>query len=339
MSQKLSEHRKQLLKNRASQGKRPIEPLPPDLIGVSYSKRLQAEVDRGFRLVEKLLFPVLEEDVDRLDSVRADIGNDSDTIQAVIAKILKRFFGGMFSKDKPNLTKYDRAVKKKLVEPMLKQTDRHNKTQFSKTFKRISGVDPLAFEPGLNEFLDVAGEQNVNLIVTQSSAYFDSIQEMANRALRKGTGVGELRDDIIALTGTTKSKAKLIAIDQVQKLNADLEGQRQQNNGLTRYIWRTRQNARVRSKANSGGASDHKGLEGAVIDHNFPPITVLTGKRAGERNHAGSDINCKCNMEPVIEDLTGKRTKQLEAAEAITRKLISQGRIPGYKLPEVSKAS
>jgi len=339
MPQKLSDHRKQLLRNRAAQGKRPIEPIPPDLIGVSYSKRLQAEADRGFKLVEKLLFPVLEDDIERLDSVRADIGNDADTIQAVIARILKRFFGGMFSKDKPNLTGYGRTVKKKLVEPMLKQTDRHNKTQFSKTFKRVSGVDPLAFAPGLNEFLDVAGEQNVNLIVTQSSNYFDSIQEMTNRALRKGTSVSELRDDIIALTGTTKSKAKLIAIDQVQKLNADLEGQRQQNNGLTRYIWRTRQNARVRSKDNSGGVSDHRGLEGAVIDWNFPPITVLTGKRAGERNSPGQDINCKCWSEPVIEDLTGKRTKQLEAAETITRKLISQGRIPGYTLTKISKAS
>lgn len=339
MPQVLSQNRKQLLRNRASQGKRPIEPLSPGLIGVSYAKKLKSEVDRGFKLVEDLLFPVLKDDVERLDSTRADIGNDSNIIQSVIAKILNKFFGGMFSKENPNLTKYGRAVKKKLVDPMLKQTDRHNKTQFSKSFKRISGVDPLAFEPGLNEFLDVAGEQNVNLIVTQSSVYFDNIQAMTNRALRKGTSVAELRKDIIQLTGTTKSRAQLIAIDQVQKLNADLESQRQQNNGLTRYIWRTRQNARVRSKDNSGGVSDHKGLEGAVIDWNFPPITVLTGKRAGERNHPGTDINCKCWSEPVIEDLTGKRSKTLEQGETITRKLISQGRIPGYKLPKVSKAS
>lgn len=339
MPQVLSQNRKQLLRNRASQGKRPIEPLSPGLIGVSYAKKLKAEVDRGFKLVEDLLFPVLKDDVERLDSTRADIGDDSNIIQSIIAKILNKFFGGMFSKENPNLTKYGRAVKKKLVDPMLKQTDRHHKTQFSKSFKRISGVDPLAFEPGLNEFLNVAGEQNVNLIVTQSRVYFDNIQAMTNRALRKGTSVAELRQDIIQLTGTTKSRAQLIAIDQVQKLNADLESQRQQNNGLTRYIWRTRQNARVRSLANSNGTSDHAGLHGAVIDWNFPPITVLRGKRAGERNHAGMDINDKCWAEPVIEDLTGKSSKTLEKGETITRKLISQGRIPGYKLPKVSKAS
>lgn len=339
MAQVLSQHRKQLISNRASHKKRPIEPVSPDLIGVSYAKKLKAEVDRGFKLVEELLFPVLKDDIKRLDSVRADIGNDSNIIQAVIAKILNKFFGGMFSKAMPNLAKYARIVKKKLVDPMLKQTDRHNKTQFSKSFKRVTGVDSLAFEPQLNEFLEVAGDQNVNKIVTQSSVYFDSIQEMTNLALRKGTSVKELRDDIIQLTGTTKSRAQLIAIDQVQKLNASLESERQQNNGLTRYIWRTRQNARVRSKSNSGGVSDHAGLEGAVIDWNFPPITVLTGKRAGERNHSGFDINCKCWSEAVIEDLTGKTSKTLIKAEAITQKLISQGRIPGYKLPKTSKAS
>lgn len=335
LPQKLSKHRKDLLKNRAALRKAPIEPLPPNLIGAFYSKRLQAEVDRGFNLVKELLFPVLEDD--RIDSARFDIGTDPDTIQAVIAKILNKYFGGMFSKDKPNLTKYEKNVRNKLVDPMQKKVDRHNETQFTKSFKRISGVDPLKFNPGLNEALDVSGVQNVNKIVTQSSVYFDSIQEMTNLALRKGTSVKELRDDIITLTGTTKTRAKLIAIDQVQKLNSDLERERQQNNGLTRYIWRTRKNARVRSKTNSSGISDHKGLEGAVIDWNFPPITVLTGKRAGERNHAGMDINCKCWSEAVIEDLLGKTSKKLEAAEAITRKLISQGRIPGYKLPKKTK--
>lgn len=293
MAQKLSPTRKKQIQARSSVARRPIKPAHPDLLAASYAKDLEAEIARGFKLVQKFLFPVLRDDTDMPDKIqRADIADDADLINTVIDGILERYFGGMFSKSVPNTVKYSRKVADKLVEPMQKQADRFNKTQFTKQFKRISGVDPLQFEPGLNDFLEVAGDQNVNLIVTQNSKYFDDIRQMANQALRDGTSVAELRDAIIALTDTTKQRAQLIAIDQVQKLNADLESQRQQNNGIRRYIWRTRRNARVRSKSNSSGYSDHAGLEGAVIDYGFPPITVLKGKRANERNHAGKDINC-----------------------------------------------
>lgn len=338
MPQKLSAHRKQLLKNRSRQSRRPIEPVHPDLLAASYAKKLQAEIERGFQLVKKSLLPLLRDDIERLEQeTRADIDEDAGLIDETIQAILKKFFGGMFSGGNPNLTQYSKFVAKKFVDPMQKQVDNQHKTQFTRNFKRVAAVDPLKFEPELSGFLKVAGQENVNKIVTQSSEYFDEIKAMTNRALRKGTSANELADDIRTLTDTTKSRAKLIAIDQVQKLNADLESQRQQNNGLTRYIWRTRQNARVRSIANSNGASDHAGLEGAVFDWNFPPITVLTGKRAGERNHPGNDINCKCTAQGVIEDLTGKLSKQLTAAEAKTQNLINRERIPGYTLPKKSK--
>ncbi len=337
MPEKLSRHRKNLLASRADKSRRPLEPVHPNLIAADYSVKLQKEVERGFKFVKKYLFPVIEEDVERLEpETRADIAGDADKINTAVNLILDKFFGGMFSKEKPNLVKYGFNVSKKLVEPMQKQVNRHNKTRFTKTFKRIAGVDPLQFEPELSNFLEVAGDANVNKIVTQNSGYFDSIREMSNQALRKGASFQELADDIQTLTDTTETRANLIAIDQVQKLNADLEGQRQQNNGLQRYIWRTRKNARVRSKSNSSGASDHMGLEGAIFDWSFPPITVLKGKRANERNHPGQDINCKCWAEPVIEDLTGKSSRKLEAAELKTQKLISQGRIPGYKLPKAA---
>jgi SPP1 gp7 family putative phage head morphogenesis protein len=291
MPDKISQNRKNLLRSRANISRRPIEPLHPDLIAAAYSKRLQEEVERGFGLVKKYLYPVLKDDVETLpDTVRADMADDADLINNTINRILDIYFGGMYSKENPNLEKYSRTVLKKLVDPMQSKVDKFNKTQFTRQFKRISGVDPLRYEPEISGLLEVAGNQNVNKIVTQSSNYFDQIQEMTDLSLRKGTSVAELAEDIQTLTGATKSQANLIAIDQVQKLNANLEEERQKNNKITRYIWRTRRNARVRSKDNSSGYSDHKGLEGAVFDWNFPPTTVLKGKRAGERNHPGNDI-------------------------------------------------
>lgn len=302
MPQKLSPTRKEQIKSRAAKTKRPLEPVHPDLIAAGYGKKLENEIQRGFKIVEKVLFPAFKNDLTSLSQTRTDgLAEDSDKVNDLFDIILDKYFGAMFSGGNPNLTGYSKNVGKKLVDPMQAQVDRHNKTQFSNTFKRISGVDPLKFEPGLTDFMDVAGEQNVNKIVSVNSQYFDDIKQLTYEALREGKSVDELTGQIEALTeglsetkivnGKIKnSQARLIAIDQVQKLNADLESQRQQNNGLTRYAWRTRRAANVRSFANSSGYSDHAGLEGAVIDWRFAPQTVFKGKRAGETNHPGKDI-------------------------------------------------
>jgi len=333
MPETISKTRKKLI--RSGIGRRPVQSLLPDLQAAAYAKKLQTEIERGFNLVRKRLFPVLKslESLQRVDTVTDDAGRANE----VLNEILNSFFGGMLSKDQPNLGRYSRKVAAKLVNPMQTGVDKFNAAQFKKQFKRISGVDPLKSAAGISDALEVAGQHNVDKIVTVNSNYFDQIRESSNRALRKGTSYGDLKTEIVELTEATQQRAKLIAVDQVQKLNADLEQTRQKGNGISRYFWRTRRNARVRSKANSKGYSDHAGLEGAVIDYNHPPVTVLSGKRAGETNHPGHDINCKCWSEPVLEDLTGKSSGALEEGEKITRRLISENRIPGYTLPELKK--
>ncbi len=129
----------------------------------------------------------------------------------------------------------------------------------------------------------------------------------------EGIGNPQLIQSIHDLTQVSKTRATLIATDQIQKLNSNLEQIRQQNNGISRYIWRTRRNARVRE--------DHSRLEGCVFKWDQPPVTVRSGKRSGERNHAGEDINCKCWAEPVVDDILERRTKKIIAAESKTRLL------------------
>lgn len=327
----ISATRRKILSS-AGANRRPIASPLPVLILAAYSKKLTQEVTRASDLIEKRLFPALPgiESFQRVDS----ISTDADRINEILNGILNMFYGGMLAKGTPNINGYVRRAAAKIVSPMQDDLNRFNQTQFKQQFKRISGVDPLQFEPGLSDALELAGDINVDKIVTLSSDYFAQIKELANQALRQGKSVQDLTDQIKTLTGTTKTRAHLIAIDQVQKLNSDLEQTRQQANGITRYIWRTRRNARVRSKSNSNGYSDHAGLEGAVFDYRFPPVTVLKGKRAGETNNPGHDINCKCYGEPVIEDLTGKSSKVLEEGESKTRALISAGRVPGYTIPK-----
>jgi SPP1 gp7 family putative phage head morphogenesis protein len=86
--------------------------------------------------------------------------------------------------------------------------------------------------------------------------------------------------------GVSDKRAKLIARDQSNKLYGDLTELRAKFNGWEFYEWDDSDDSRVRD--------DHKRLDGKIYKFSEPPVTVTTGKRAGERNNAGQDIQCRC---------------------------------------------
>ena len=74
-----------------------------------------------------------------------------------------------------------------------------------------------------------------------------------------------------------------ITRDQTQKLNANLNEQRQRQLGVTQYIWRTSEDERVRVT--------HSDNNGKTFDWASPP--AVTG-------HPGFDVQCRCISEPII---------------------------------------
>ena len=89
----------------------------------------------------------------------------------------------------------------------------------------------------------------------------------------------------------TKRKAALLARDQVNRLNGQLDQHRQAQMGVTRYVWRTMEDDRVRPK--------HADQDGKVHSWDKPPKVGAKG----ERFHPTQDYNCRCYAEPVLEDL------------------------------------
>lgn len=318
----ISEHRKK------SRGSLTGSPLPPH-IRLSFKKVHTSEIEKAISIVNKRLKPhldllIADDETVRLDARSSIVQRFKDIFRAIFVE----HFGGLVTGGDPNLAMFGRRVKKKL-DPKIDAADKSHKKTFTKEFKRVLGVDPIGKEPGLEEHLRLTSDDNVNKITTLSSNYFEEIQDSVTRALRSGTGnksvVKEVQAVIDKAGNNAQARAKLIATDQINKLNADLDKKRQQANGGSRYYWRTRRNDRVRRKSNSNGTSDHAQLEGAVFKWGEPPITVFKGKRAGERNEVGQDIQCFCLAEMVIDDLLGKKSKKLIAAEEKTAKLRERG--------------
>lgn len=132
---------------------------------------------------------------------------------------------------------------------------------------------------------------NARLITVMSD---EVIQDLAGR-LRDEWVRGSRWEDIRALVqdrlGVGRSRAELIARDQVLKLNSDMTAERHRAVGVTRYKWSTSRDERVRA--------GHRHLEGTTQTWANPPVV---DPRTGRRDHPGRDYQCRCVAIPIFDD-------------------------------------
>jgi SPP1 gp7 family putative phage head morphogenesis protein len=92
-----------------------------------------------------------------------------------------------------------------------------------------------------------------------------------------------LADEIKAIGDVTDSRAKLIARDQTSKMNGAMTMLRQTSLGISRYIWQTAGDERVRE--------EHADLDGQAFAWDAPP----------SEGNPGEPVNCRCVAIPVID--------------------------------------
>jgi SPP1 gp7 family putative phage head morphogenesis protein len=165
-----------------------------------------------------------------------------------------------------------------------------NEKILKKQFKEVLGLDLLMDEPYLNDTLQMFAASNATLITNVTEAATNKIQAMAFEGFRTGRRWEDISSDIEDYidpeTGPPRARARLIARDQVSKLNGNLTQLRQEKLGVERYTWRTMLDERVRD--------DHSTKEGEIFDWDDPPA---------DTGHPGDDIQCRCYAEPILDDL------------------------------------
>lgn len=136
--------------------------------------------------------------------------------------------------------------------------------------------------------------ENVSLITNANAEQLARIESAVMRAMRSGTGGKELQQEIRDSLKAETNRVKLIARDQIGKLNGQLDMAKQTNAGVEKYRWRTSRDERTRP--------EHAAREGLIFRWDTPP--------AG--GHPGQAIRCRCTAEPVLEDLffTGKELQE-----------------------------
>lgn len=168
--------------------------------------------------------------------------------------------------------------------------------QFNKQVRSVTGVNLAVNEPWLGAHLAIFRKENISLIESLQGQELDAIEQILMRASRKGMQVREIQQQIQKRFSVSRSKAALLARDQTNKLNGELNQLRQQALGVDRYIWRTSQDERVRPM--------HAELDGTEQRWDRPPVT----NPQGDRNHPGEDYQCRCQAEPVLAGLIQQAT-------------------------------
>lgn len=155
---------------------------------------------------------------------------------------------------------------------------------------RAVGVDIssyLAPDTEIGAALKAATSANVDLIKSIPSQFLDGVRETVEKAFAAGERFESVAKRIAHVGDVTESRAKLIARDQVSKMNASFNEVRQTSVGITRYVWSTSHDERVRPS--------HARLNGETFAWKDPPEVD------GERVHPGEAVNCRCVGLPVID--------------------------------------
>ena len=205
------------------------------------------------------------------------------------------------------------AVKPVKVEALAREFASHVSTyqriQLGAQVKAAFGVD---VNPGADKKvaaqIDGFVHHNVHLITTVPERLLDRVEGRVHRALTAGDlsedVADDLRDAIGDELGVSERHLRFIARDQAGKLHGQIAKARHQALGVKRFVWRTSEDERVRGDPDGlypRAEPSHYELNGHTFRYADPPQP----DGADDPLTPGSDYQCRCTGEPVLDDVLG----------------------------------
>lgn len=271
------------MKGRKPKQSRVPRPVPPQAIERDYLRFMRELSANLSAIYRRLLLPRLPELVRSADvSHRTDAY--TDTLDEIIGFILQSI--GVVS-DQPAVKNQARAI--------FERINVHSAAQVDNQVKAIAGVSIPSVLPGGAEQEANFVATNVSLVKSIAQQQHTQVESVVREGLRVGTRPEELAESIEERFAVTESRAEFIARDQVLKVYGQVTEARHKSLGLTRFIWRTSGDERVRGRP--GGkypkaAHDHWALEGQTFEYGSAPY-----------GGPGRDFQCRCTAEPDVSDL------------------------------------
>ena len=190
--------------------------------------------------------------------------------------------------------KLARAIKAESVLPIASKygaaTSDFQRAQLVKQARASVSIDVrklAGLDRNVPKQLVTFAKTNAQLVTGLGQRMADDIAEIVQDGVVSGSRWETVAKRLAHAGLVTESRAALIARDQVGKLFGDINKQRQTNLGVTRYVWRTVRDNRVRE--------EHEALDGDSIAWDSPPSD----------GHPGEAVNCRCYADPDFSELLG----------------------------------
>ena len=240
----------------------------------SYRIQLNNIITRMRNQIVTELLPLLAGIDNRMDAERMD------QWPAQVSAAIERL--------KLNMTKS--LITGSMVETLARAGVDVNDNNWIKISRAVLGVDLLGNEAYKPEAIEAFTEQNVGLITNLVDDTYAKVQQTVIADFSMGKRHEQIAKDLLS-KGTdlppgpfakAKTRAEVIARDQVSKLNGQLTKARQTELGIEEYVWRAVMDGRTRPQDAEQNGKKFKWSD--------PP----------EGGHPGEKISCRCYAEPVV---------------------------------------
>lgn len=270
-------------------------PAPSIVAARVYERQIRKIRTDALVLIDELVIPELA----RIEALRGDERADDVTsgiregLAALSARLAARWS--------------DQRIRS-IVETIGDHVDRGHKREFYRRLGSAVGVEVVASEGFRGRIMDDFVRSNVALMKSVQGSLTVALGQDIEAAFAAGIRHEDLRrrwvrEGLPVRFGTLEGRARVIARDQVSKLNGQLTEWRQRNLGITEYVWRTSGDARVRDS--------HADLNG-------------TRRSWDQSPKPGEEVQCRCVAEAVID---------IDAMEASAAAAVFSRPLPPPPLP------
>lgn len=221
-----------------------------------------------------------------------------------ILQFSQRFSRTIRKMEKELASKLDDFDTETFINKVAKKANSNNIRQWQKLIKKTFGVDLDGnyYNKGTwADLIDRWTQENVGYVRSIPQESLTQLRQLVQDGYNEGWGVTKMRNEIVKAFGVSKSRAKLLAVDQMGTLCSQITRKQQTDAGCTRYRWKARNDNRVRES--------HRQYNGKIFSWDDPPpswyMTKSKGKvYTGRRCHPGEDYYCRCMAIPVFDTAT-----------------------------------
>lgn len=246
----------------------------PKRLEMEYARKIGAKVATAY---DKALGIILDELPNiirmyraeyRLDTASADALNRAiDTAEAAIEENLSR------------------AAVSQTATVYAQRVGEYNHNEMNRQWISKLGVAPIMAEPWLRPKMEDWVENNTDLITNIKAKTLNDVRQIVRNGIDEGRLQRDMAKDITAAMETTKARGILIARDQVGKMFGSMTKARNEDAGLTHFVWVDAGDSRVRP--------EHRRLNG----------NTYSWALGADGLYPGMAVQCRCVASGVMNEM------------------------------------